>query len=224
MNLTNKKLQELTIDELAAVHLSVHGPIHLADGLLHSGISTLVREIRHTRSADNSRIYSPVLGAFALLDQIGTCYSDKTVAAYADANASGIKKALYYFAGMGQNTADVKAVYGLRNALMHDGSLLYRGRFDAKANAWTGPFHHFMFGRTHANLVEHPNQPWDGHLTTLNSSNYTKVNQDKLTDLAIDVLGKARGQLDAGNLNINIQGGPIELYYKYLFHRASSGT
>lgn len=71
-----KTLRQLTIELLAHIHLDLHGlPTTLAGGWIVSGLEGLVTEILQSRSQLNARIFSPVHGSFALLDQIGSCYT-----------------------------------------------------------------------------------------------------------------------------------------------------
>ncbi len=213
-----KTLQQLTLSELAQIHLGIHGlPVTLADGYIESGIGGLVTEITQTSGRKYTRIYSPLYGSFALLDQIGSCYINKTIPLCSNANASGIKKALYYFCGMSYDSDEMKALYGLRNSLMHDGSILYRGRYEA--GAWKGPFHHFMLGSNSSAIVEFPPVAWDGNLQNLTSAHRTRINQQAFTELAINAVQNARQLLVEGNLNFSLTEGEIELYYRYLFHR-----
>lgn len=213
-----KTLQQLTLRELASIHLDIHGfPVTLADGYIQSGIGGLVTEITQSRGRESTRIFSPLYGSFALLDQIGSCYINKTIPPCSNANASGIKKALYFFCGMSYDSDEMKALYGLRNSLMHDGSILYRGRYEA--GTWKGPFHHFILGSKSSTIVEFPPVAWDGNLQNLTSAHRTKINQRALTDLAINAVQNARLLLEDGNLGFSLTEGEIELYYRYLFHR-----
>lgn len=213
-----KTLQQLTLSDLAAVHLDINGGrVALADGHIMSNIGGLITEITQSRGLQNLRIFSPLFGSFALLDQIGSCYINKTISPYPDTNASGIKKALYYFCGMTPNSVDMKALYGLRNSLMHDGSILSRGQPQANGT-WSGPFYHFILGSKSNPIVEHPSVAWDGNLHNLRPAHRTKINQRALTDLAIGAVQSAKQLLEHGDLDFSLKGGEVELYYRYLFH------
>ncbi|RQP21825.1 hypothetical protein [Piscinibacter terrae] len=212
-----KTLQQLTVEELAHIHLDIHGlPTTLASGWIVSGMGGLVTEILQSRGQVNTRIFSPLYGSFALLDQIGSCYTNLSMPPCPNANASGIKKALYYFGGMSYDSDEMKALYGLRNSLMHDGSILYRGRYEG--GTWKGPFHHFILGSQSVKIVELPATPWDGNLQNLTFSHRTRINQRAFTDLAIETVRNARALLSAGKLGFTLVDGEIELYYRYLFH------
>lgn len=117
---------------------------------------------------------------------------------------------------MQYDSDEMKALYGLRNSLMHDGSILYRGRYES--GRWKGPYHHFILGSDNQNIVELPPTPWDGDLEKLTSAHRTKINQRAFTDLAINAVSVARQLLENGNLGFSLVEGKIELYYRYLFH------
>ncbi len=117
---------------------------------------------------------------------------------------------------MSFDSDEMKALYGLRNSLMHDRSILYRGRFEA--GKWKGPFHHFILGSKSVNIVELPVVLWDGNLATLTPAHRTKINQHAFTELAISAVRTAKQLLNDGDLGFSLTEGEIELYYRYLFH------
>lgn len=214
-----KTLQQLTLQELASIHLDQYGhPCQLADGWIQSGMGFLVTEIQQSLPRVYTGFFSPLYGAFALLDQIGEIYKNTAMADCGNDAASGIKKALYYFGGMPFDSDEVKALYGLRNALMHNGSLLYRGRFDKKTNAWDGPFHRFRWNKSLEGPVKLPGSPWDGVLDNLTPRCTTEINVAKICELAIASVGAAKRALENNALGISLKEGEQELYYRYLHH------
>lgn len=216
-----KTLQELTIEELANIHLDLYGnPVTLADGYMLSGMGSLVTEIQQSLPRTYTGFFSPLYGAFALLDQIGEIYSNKTVAACPNPMASGIKKGLYNFCNMVFDGDEMKALYGLRNSLMHDGSLLYRGRYDETRSIWRGPFHRFRWNKDLVCPVKLPESQWDGNLETLSAGTTTEINVREICQLALSAVERAADLLKDGNLGIHIREGDIELYYRYLFHQS----
>jgi hypothetical protein len=217
-----KKLDQLTLLELASIHLDQYGhPRQLADGCIQSGMGFLVGEIQHTRHQVYAGFFSPLYGAFALLDQIGEIYKNTALPDCGNEAASGIKKSLYYFGGMSFDSDEVKALYGLRNALMHNGSLLYRGRFDQKKNTWDGPFHRFRWNKSLATPIKLPAFQWDGELDHLTPACTTEINVAKICELAIASVAAARRSLESNTLGISLKEGEKELYYRYLHHQSS---
>ncbi|MCD0244773.1 hypothetical protein [Xanthomonas melonis] len=100
--------------------------------------------------------------------------------------------------------------------MIHDGSVLYRGRH--KDGKWQGPFHHFIFDKEIKGLVELPASSWDGEFSNLSNDKRTKINKNKLIELASNAVSNAKELLDEGRLGIVLKEREIELYYKYLFH------
>ena len=219
----NKTLQQLTLQELASIHLDTYAGRHsLADGWIESGMGHLVTEIEQSIPRVDTGFFSPLYGAFALLDQIGDIYSDRSMAPCSNADASGIKKALYFFGGMTFDGPEMKALYGLRNALVHDGSLVYRGRFDHRSSAWRGPFHKFRWNKNLKEPIKLPREQWDGTMTNLGPDVTTEINVREICRLSISSVRKATSALKKGNLDIHVREGEIELYYRYLFHQKAN--
>jgi hypothetical protein len=115
---------------------------------------------------------------------------------------------------------EMKALYGLRNSLMHDASLMYRGRYDATQSMWRGPFHRYRWNKDLTAPVQLPSMPWDGSLDTINSTNTTEINVREICQVALRGVKKAENLLKSGELGINILEGEIEIYYRYLFHQS----
>ena len=216
-----KTLQQLTLQELASIHLDQHGHARqLADGWIQSGMGFLVTEIQQSLPRVYTGFFSPLYGAFALLDQIGEIYKNTAIPDCGNDAASGIKKALYYFGGMPFDNDEVKALYGLRNALMHNGSLLYRGRFNNKTTTWDGPFHRFRWNKSLEKPIKLPGSPWDGVLDNLTPLCTPAINVAKICELAIESVAAARRALDSNALGISLKEGEKELYYRYLHHHS----
>lgn len=216
----NKTLQELTLQELASVHLHpYYHPISIADGLIWSSLGPLVTEIQQSRSMIVTGFFSPLYGAFALLDQIGSVYSNTARQDLINEKASGIKKALYYFGGMAFDSDEMKALCSLRNSLVHDGSLLCRGKYDQRQSRWKGPFYRF----SHCKELKSPVKPslaaWDGNLNNISSAVTTEINTREISELSIKAVYSARKCLEDGTLSIDLKEGEIELFYRYLNHR-----
>lgn len=216
----DKTLQELTLQELASVHLHpYYHPISIANGLIWSGLGPLVTEIQQSRSIIVTGFFSPLFGAFALLDQIGNIYSNTARQDSINKQASGIKKALYYFGDMAFDSDEMKALYSLRNSLVHDGSLLYRGRYDRKKSQWKGPFYRFSHSKELMSPVKLPSVGWDGNLNHISSAVTTEINTREISKLSIEAVYRARKCLEEGTLSIDLQEGEIELFYKYLNYK-----
>ncbi|WP_183007364.1 hypothetical protein [Achromobacter sp. UMC71] len=115
---------------------------------------------------------------------------------------SGIKKALHHFSHIPGDSDECKALYGLRNALVHNGSIATRGRLDSAGNA-QGPFHRFSFETRGAggSVVEFPPTPWDG---AWGKAPYTVLNKDRFYDLVEEVVRNVKGLFINGGLQVRI--------------------
>ncbi|MAF75993.1 MAG: hypothetical protein CMF17_09095 [Idiomarinaceae bacterium] len=158
----NKPFTDLSLKELAFVHLNCHRDwLRVKGGTLCSNLSLVIREIRHAKFQTYSRSFLPVAAAFTVLDQIGFCYSRSDIPVFSNSNASPIRKSLYYFGGLGDNDRDTKALYAIRNSFLHTSSLL------STAIRSNQPSYNFVFDRKLSSLIQHPQSGRDGDFITL---------------------------------------------------------
>ena len=126
----------------------------------------------------------------------------------------------YYFCGLGQESDEIKALYGLRNSFIHDVSNVYRGHRRNNGSC-SGPFHVFRLDkrRDASSLVEFPSSSWDGDITNFRLPEFTIVFTRQLSWAACKAIDKAKEMLEANDLEILISS-PSELFHRYLFLRA----
>ncbi|NWO01429.1 MAG: hypothetical protein HLX52_00510 [Idiomarinaceae bacterium] len=174
----NKPFTDLSLKELAFVHLNYHRDwLRVKGGTLCSNLSLVIREIRHAKFQTYSRSFLPVAAAFTVLDQIGFCYSRSDIPVFSNSDASPIKKSLYYFCGLGDNDRDTKALYAMRNSFLHTSSLLSKGKWSNQ------PSYNFVFYRYLNILIQHPLSDWDGDFNTLKLEMTTYINPERLIEL-----------------------------------------
>ena len=126
---------------------------------------------------------------------------------YPDANASGIKKALYYFGGFGANDAATQSLYAFRNALVHNASLL---------NERNGVYYSFRYDSAVHSVVVPAAQPWDGKMASLNDNTTTIVNPGQLVELVTAMVGRLNDYLAAGILQTGLSASDIVSNYLLL--------
>ncbi|HKH21333.1 MAG TPA: hypothetical protein VKB53_10725 [Gammaproteobacteria bacterium] len=97
---------------------------YIEEGQVLSTLKVMQMESAHANSLRYSENLLPLLGSFAILDQLGNSYSNSVKRRYRNPHASGIKKCLYYFADKDEDDLEIKAIYALRNALVHKCSLV----------------------------------------------------------------------------------------------------
>jgi hypothetical protein len=174
-----KHLDDLTIEEVMGLHVDSGSTSSTKDFLVESTLRVIHAETRHCLQNNHSNKYMPCLGVMAMLDQIGNCYYRGEMATYPHSDASGIKKALYYFGGFGPNDASSKALYAFRNAICHNSAL---------HNEYRGNFFRFRYEPTIPGAVQPPATPWDGNLSSSSESNITLINVKNLVDLASNIV------------------------------------
>lgn len=207
-----KHVHDLNISELAYAHLGSAGPYRLKDGWLKSILPITLQEINHARHMEYSKNFVPVVGAFGVIEQIGFTYKRKDKVEYSNPKASSINKALYYFADYEEGSCDVKALYALRNSFLHNASLM------AKALHTNKPNYYFQFDRAIDVLVRYPEKPWDGNILTFKPEYSTIINPEKIIDLASSIVDSALGCLECNVLDVDLECGERELFYRYLKH------
>jgi hypothetical protein len=208
----NKNLTDLTLLELAYAHLGGSLSYKLKDGHLKSILPITLQEINHARHMEYSKNFVPIVGAFAVIEQIGFCYARTDMDVYSNSAASPILKALYYFADYSEGHMDTKAIYALRNSFLHNASLMAISKHSNK------PSFNFRFDRGIDSLFLYSSVSWDGKIETYKPEMTTLVNPNKVIELAASVAKKALECLEAGSLNVTLEGREKELYYRYLKH------
>ncbi|MEH6393335.1 hypothetical protein [Pseudoalteromonas sp.] len=213
-SIKNKRLEELSLDELAYVHLNGSEFNEIKDAYLDSSLPLVINEIRHAKYQRYSQNFLPVAAAFTVLDQLGFCYSRKDIPAYSHANASSIKKSLYYFCNFQENDQDTKTIYALRNSFLHTASIL------SKAENNNQPSHRFVFDRSALDLIKYPRVAWDGNFYNLKSEMTTFVNPEMFVEMAEEAVHKACNYLYNDNLIVTCKSGEAEFFYRFLKSRA----
>jgi len=209
-SIKNKTLQELSLKELAFIHLNGRDCSEIKGELLHSILPVVIREIRHAKFQIYSQNFLPLAAAFTVLDQLGFCYSRNDMATFSSNNASAIKKSLYYFCGFGDNDQDTKALYALRNSFLHTSSLLSKGE-------WTNqPNYRFVFDRKCETMIKHPQINWDGDFNNLQTNMTTYINPDSVVEMVEDTIHKALELLFEDKLVVTCADGEAEFYYRFL--------
>jgi len=212
-SIKNKRLEELSLDELAYVHLNCSEFNVIKDAYLDSSLPLVINEIRHAKLQRYSQNFLPVTAAFTVLDQLGFCYSRKDIPAYSHTNASSIKKSLYYFCDFQENDRDTNTIYALRNSFLHTASIL------SKAEQNNQPNHRFVFDRSSQNLIKYPPVAWDGDFYNLQNEMTTFINPEIFVEMAEKAVREACNHLYNDNLIVTCESGEAEFFYRFLKSR-----
>jgi hypothetical protein len=209
----NKTFNELTEQDYVAIHLYGGGipygeaVSYLTDCKILTTTGTLLGELRHAGAMNNSRSLVPLICSFAVLDQLGQCYLHNQKERYPHSNAGGIKQCLYYFCDFNANDRNTKALYALRNALVHDSSLVSKDK---------NKYYVFRYSYKQDSLVEHAETAWDGSFSNLCDRNITLINPKKLVELAESAYTVIFKLYQQGKINLNFREGGLEIAYRYL--------
>lgn len=209
-SIKEKELNELTLLDLAFVHVNGRKFSEIKDGTLISVIHLVLREIEHAKTYMYSRSFLPVSAVFTVLDQIGFCYSRNDMPVYSKAQHSGIKKALYYFCDFSEDDEDTNALNALRNSFLHSASCL------SKAKRPAGPHYRFSIDQEFSELIKHSEVDWDGDFETLSDKTWTHVNYNKLVNLAESAVKEVLECLFQDTLEVSCEGGAKEFRCRFL--------
>ncbi len=211
MDLKNKLLKDLDRTEVVEAHLSLSSFTETKDHIVYSSLDEVEREMRQTRGNMNTKHYAPALCAFALLDQIGSCYEDKAMPAHPAQGGGAIHRALYYWGGLPQLGPEIEALYAFRNGLVHDGSLTSKTK--------RGQWYIFRYDDTIPGPVGLANTPWDGTAIGIGSDTLTKINSRMLTDLVSRAISGVRECHKTRPNDLDVLQSRDEILHKYCFWR-----
>lgn len=201
-----KIISQLTIEELAYIHLDLmHGCQVLKSGRLSSGLYDLVETVTASFNNNRTRQYVPLLGSFAILDQIGGIYSRNDKSTRYD---NGIKKALDLFSNF-NDPDDLETLVTLRHGIFHAGSLLH-------SNRNTGINVCFRMVVSSGNVLTPPIKIWDGVFHHDLKDYVTRIDLKELQSLTTEVVRECRRLLLDGKITIKTSN-PVEFFHKYLF-------
>lgn len=119
----NSPLYSKTEHEIFYLHLNAINQVVVDDLIIISTLAHALKEANHSRSYEKSTPFNPVMGYMSVLDQLGNCYSLKSKSTSV---TGGIKRALELF-GPALSSDEIKALYAIRNAIMHNSSLINLG-------------------------------------------------------------------------------------------------
>lgn len=207
-DLSGKSLAALTQDEIVYCHLSSRQPERTSDHRVTSCLEEVELEMRQARGRRLTSNYAPLLAGFAILDQIGSCYADAAMAQHPQGGGA-IHRALYYFLGFAPLSAEVKALYALRNGLVHDASLT------SQTNA--GDWYIFRYDPTMQAAIKLAQKPWNGTANDLGPATLTMVNPRFFTDQISTGLSSLRELYINRSADLIILKPGSEIIHKYLF-------
>lgn len=210
----SRQLDELTIEELAYIHLNrIPGSTIVKDARISSSLYDLIETAQASANNSRTRIYGPMLACFAILDQIGGLYRCKLKKSKYEnnnkASENGLKIALHLFGKYEEH--EIESLATLRNGLYHDGSLLSKS-WDRKTNVI------FRIDRSteDSKTLTSPRKTWDGDYHDCLNDYLSIINVISLKRDVEQIVKNCTKQLLDDNLIIMITD-PREFFYKFLF-------
>lgn len=199
----------LNLETLVYLHLNA-GDQHITqDYAVLSTLAVTRREVRSAISNDHSKNILPIMGMVAILEQLGTAYKRTDIADFPNPDQSPLKKALYFFYDQDPDNELAKALYGLRNGIVHNASFFSKG---LRPNH---PNYIFTYSFTSNDVISPATVAWDGNFNNISEDHFTEVNPDKLLALVEQCLQEAERLNKEGNLDIILSGGKNELIFRY---------
>lgn len=208
-DLSNLRLSQLEKDDIVYCHLSFRSHEMTKDFVVVSSLEAAATEMTQARGTDLTANYAPLLTGFAILDQIGSCYENATMAPHPTGGAA-IERALYYFGGMAARSPEVEHLYALRNGLVHDASLTSHDRPKRK-------WYMFRFNRNMPDVIRLPAQDWDGNAGSLGPDTTTWINPRRLTEIISNAISDLRDLRELNSGALTVLKPKEEILHKYLF-------
>jgi len=197
-----------------SAHCSISSGGRFTEGFgvwYRSAVSHLLSEANHAKGYVYSGKLLPLLGGLSALDQFGLCYEPiPCTFPSALSTKSGIIKAAHNFLGILVDTPDSDALYALRNALMHQASLISVGKQAKPKHYW------FEIDNSIPDLFAQATRAWDGQYNTRNDTNKTVVNASILLKRVLDVPGRIKDFHQNGEMSLILSGGLEELLTNYV--------
>lgn len=196
-DLTSKTLKDLTLEDVVYCHLSRRGWEPIKGATIYTTLDSIETEMRQSRGINIVSAYLPLLAGFSILEQLGDNYENKSLPKHPN-SGGGIERALYYFCGYAAMSPEVKALYALRNGLVHAASL-------TSSDQATQAKYIFRYTSDGQAAVRMPPTPWDGQLSTLESNCFTIVDPRVITDQVSHAIGLVRTLFFDDRKNLRIR-------------------
>lgn len=171
-----------------------------------SSLEEIESSMRSANALDKSKFYGPSMCAFAILDQIGTCYGRRSVPG--PVTQTSIKRALHYFCGIDAVSSEAQHLYAFRNGQVHDAAYVNQDR--------KGNWYFFRNNEQLNSVIELPNNPWNGSAATIGPDTTTLISREKLVKLASDTVKQVANIYFDDRADLEVRVPKATLIHKYL--------
>jgi hypothetical protein len=210
-DLSNLTLRDLSADDVAYCHLSRRGWEQIKGCTVYTTLDDIETEMRQSQGIVNTSSYVPLLAGFSILEQLGSTYRNRKMKRH-PTSGGGIEHALYYFCGYPPMSPEVKALYALRNGLIHAASL-------TSSDQGSGARYIFRYDYNMQTAIQTAQVAWDGQFSTIDRAVMTLVNPRKLTDQVSEAIALVRGLFFHDRDNLRILRTPGQIIADHLIWR-----
>lgn len=200
---SNKNLEELSTYELAYIYLDTFfGRTSLKNCTVSTCLYDLIENTRASYNNVRTRIYTPLLGSFIILDQLGSIFSDPS-----NPSTNGINVILKLY---GYDEITIQYLLALRNGLMHDGSLTSLKQRPNQYNTI------FRLSPDLDRTIKLSSTEWDGVYHDDLTPYISKINSKRFFEEVLIIIDLSKKELLCNNLSLKIND-EREFFYKFLF-------
>lgn len=213
----DKYITDLNDQEIISIHLETISHYTVLKSMdVRSTLSFLFESVQHCRNFTRTKNLVPIMSTLSIFEQLGNCYNVDNTNLVFD---NGIKRCLVLFGEKDPADDIIKILPALRNGLIHDVSFVSvsHSKYKKQKNyifRYSGPEDKLE------ELYRKAPRNWDGKFSTLTKHerhNFTTlINVEKLNDLLFVCLKNAEEFNKKGLLQIKLEEGKEELFYKYL--------
>jgi|GEM_PF-2723628 len=210
-DLHEKDITDLKQKELIHVFLSKQTqPFQLKHHILRTTFSIATEGIKETLTNANTKDILPIMGIFSVFDILGSAFH---IIGNKSTENVPLKKCLKLFSDNKKITGnDIDALYALRNALIHNSSLVSTPIKNSQSH------YYFRYDNNLNKIVSHAEQEWNGNFEILDNGSHkftTYINTKKLFQLMESCINNIKSLSDKDLINLNYKKGKREFFYRY---------
>jgi hypothetical protein len=209
-SIADKELSSLSKYEIAWLHLTSSYSTSTKDYNVISSLKEAEGTMRHTNTNVHSKNFGPLMCAFAIWDQLGSIYRDKSVPDYNGDNVN-LKKALHYFGYNNLGEEEVNSIYMMRNGVYHDASFTSHNKSRSK-------WFLFRFDESIESIIKIADIAWSGEYKDISPETTTLLNIEKFIDMTSSAIEKLKNLLLNDQSKIDFIMNKEEMISKYLLY------
>jgi hypothetical protein len=200
-------LMNATIEDVVFMHLDGAGTYELKDFMVHSCLESALDSMRQSRGIGKVSAYAPLLCGFAVLDQLGGCYSDATLIPPTN-RGSNVVRALHEFGNYQIDSPESQAFYALRNSLVLDAALT--------GCTSRGKWYMFRYDWEQEETIKVAQEDWDGTASSISPDITSVINPRKFTDEISEIRSSIRSINNDRPGDLCVRQSKEDILHKYM--------